>query len=263
MNKILIDTQNKPSDIKINLNRVGIKNLKLPIIVSQKSGGYQNTNADINCYVDLGPEIKGISMSRLPIGLNKFVDQPLSGKLIEDITEYIRIKSEASMCEVVYKFPFFLKRQSPIAKEPGLIHYDITFNGIKSESNYIFRFAVEVTATSLCPCSKELCQNNAHNQRSKIRLYITPQKDQWIWLEDIGKIAEQASSCEIYSILKRPDEQYVTQKMYEQPAFVEDITRRSYEQLIKLSLKSFRINVTNEESIHLHDAYASLWVDCK
>jgi len=261
---MLPDIQNSKSNFSIALNRVGVTNLKFPIQILQRSGHFQHTVADIDCFVDLEADIKGISMSRLPIGIQKFINKPIDGKAISIIAEHIRLKSEAKICQLIYKFPYFVQRESPVAKEPGFIHYNIIFNGTKSEENYKFKFAVEITASSLCPCSKEISNNGAHNQRSKILITLTPKENEWLWIEDIAKIGEDSSSCPIYSILKRSDEKYVTEQMYNNPAFVEDITRNCYSKLLEYQdkLEAFIIEVSNEESIHLHNAYSRIDYNC-
>jgi GTP cyclohydrolase IB len=257
---ILPDIQNTKPNVEIKLNRVGIKNYKLPISVLEKTQNIQHTIANVNCYVNLAADIKGISMSRLPIGLNKFSDRPLSGEIIEDIAEYIRLKSDAENTEITYKFPYFIKKNAPVSKEPGYFHVNVAFNGVKSKDDYMFRFWVETICSSSCPCSKEISQYGAHSQRSLIKIFCTPNNEQWVWIEDLIKIAQESASCEIFSVLKRPDEKKVTETTYENPMFVEDITRSCFEKLTNLNLKTFKIEVTNEESIHLHDAFSSIWV---
>lgn len=256
-NKDLSDVQlTKPKHI-IAINRVGITGFQLPIFVSIQDGGVQHSVANISCYVDLAADIKGISMSRLPIQLMKFSNQQLNGKLIESIAENIRIVSEAKICNLSYNFPYFLTKLSPKSMEPGLVPYQVTFNGIKSENNYEFILSVETIATSSCPCSKAVSKNSAHNQKSRIKINCQGKPGAFIWIETLIKIAEESSSCEIFSVLKRNDEAEVTERAYENSKFVEDIARECYYKLDNLEeIDKFKVKVTNDESIHIHQAQA-------
>ena len=254
------DVQKTKPDFQYPIQRVGISNLTIPISLSMKDGGMQNSVANVNVFVDLKPESKGTHMSRLAIGIQKFMDQQLNQKLLKDIAEYIRLKCEAETCEISYTFPYFLKKLAPISKEPGLAHSNVTFTLIKSKESSIFTMSVETTSTSLCPCSKEISDGQgAHNQRSKITISCQPMEHKWIWIEDLIDIAERNASCEIFSVIKRPDEKAVTQQAYNNPKFVEDIIRGVYHNMINpMNTEWFRIEVRNEESIHYHDAYASI-----
>jgi GTP cyclohydrolase IB len=251
----LPDVQNSPSSICIALNRVGITSLQLPISIVQMVGGFQHTVAMIDCFVDLDADKKGINMSRIPVALHKYIDQPINLNVLTDIAENIRVTSEAQLCELSFKFPYFIKKFSPVNREPGFVPYDIIFNVIKTNGPSQFMFEVGVTATSLCPCSKELSDNSAHNQKCLIRIKCWPVG--WIWLEDIIRVAETSASGEIYSVLKRPDEKYVTDLMYANPAFVEDIARSVYMKLLEWhSISHFEVIVESDESIHKHRAVA-------
>jgi len=255
----LPDIQNSEPKIKVALNRVGITNLELPIYILQKDETIQHSVAKIDCFVDLDSNLKGVNMSRIPIAIHKYLDMPISGVLIESICENIRLKSEAKICQLIYSFPYFIKKISPVSKESGFVIYPIIFNGIKSENEFIFEVTVCVTTTSLCPCSKEISAGGAHNQKCNVKITCQTYIDDYIWIEDLIKIAENSSSCDIYSVLKRVDEKYVTEKAYENPCFVEDITRNCYEYLSKLkNIINFIIEVTSDESIHNHKAYAQL-----
>ncbi len=262
---ILPDVQNEQKpDFEIEINRVGISDIILPIFIVQKVGGYQYSTAKISCYVDLAAHLKGINMSRLPITIHEFVDRPLNGKLIEEIAEQVRTNSEAETCELIYTFPYFIKKFAPESGVPGLTHYEVTFNGIKSKDNFRFRFSIETITTNLCPCSKEISEVGAHNQRCHIKIMCQQKPGKWVWIEDIIQLAESSSSCEIYSILKREDEKYVTEKAYNNPMFVEDVVRACYSKLSQINdLEAFRVEVTAKESIHLHDAKAIMESKCK
>ncbi len=254
----LPDTQASIPKIQIGINRVGIDNLKLPFIILTKNNKHQHTVADISCFVNLTPDKKGINMSRIPIVLQRFVETPLNSSMLINIAKEIKEYSEADLCHIIYKFPYFMTKNSPESNIPGIVHYMVEFNGIVSDNkDDIFEMKVQTIATTLCPCSKEMSKQNAHNQKCYIDISV--KSNDWIWIEDIVEIAENSSSCEIYSVLKRPDEKYVTDKMYENPKFVEDVVRDAYVKLSKLdNITSFEVSALADESIHLHSAFAKL-----
>ncbi len=255
----LPDMQNSKPALEIPIQRVGITDLKLPIYISKKDGSFQHTVADVNVFVDLRSTDKGTHMSRLAIGVQKFMDQQLNHKLLDEISQYIRSKLDAETAEIIYKFPYFLKRNAPVSKEPGLIHHNVVFDLIKNSDYSKFIMGVETTTTSLCPCSRQISDDGAHNQRSKIKIKCIPKNNKWVWLEDLIMIAEHCSSCEIYSALKRTDEKHVTEKAFSRPKFVEDMVREIFSALDRRDdLDWFRVEVTNEESIHQHNAYARM-----
>ena len=252
MTNILPDMQCNSPAIQIPIQRVGITDLKIPIYISEKSGGQQHSVADVDIFVDLEATSKGTHMSRLAIGVQKFLNHKLNSDVLKDICEYTRKKCEAKRAEVIYKYPYFIKKIAPVSKEPGLIHCNVIFNMVSKLINeevlYDFTMSVEVLGTSLCPCSKEISTAGAHNQRSKIKIECSP--SDFLWIEDVIDVAEQSVSCQIYSVLKRVDEKYVTEQAYNNPAFVEDIVRQCYYEMIKIChLKWVTVEVRNEESI--------------
>jgi len=251
----LPDVQNTKSNHNVYLEDVGITDLKLPISVLQKTGGLQNTIADFSCFVDLDASVKGISMSRLLEVLHDYTYRPLNSNVVIEITKKIRQKSESNKCKLEVRFPYFLRKSAPVSNKSGYIHYNLGLlcNNIKKKVSC--QYYVGVYATSLCPCSKEISDNSAHNQRCYIE--VTFETNDWVWFEDIITITENSASCEIFSILKRPDEKYVTENAYNNPLFVEDIARNVYVNLDEIKeINSFNIKVSSDESIHLHKAVA-------
>lgn len=255
----LADVQKDKPKHEILINRVGITGLLLPIFVSQKVGGYQYSTAKIDCYVSLDAHLKGTNMSRIPRVIHTYIDRPLTGKVIREIADEVQKTSEVQNVDITYKFPYFVKKIAPKSGEPGLVHYDATFNGLKTGNDFIFNIGVDVTATNLCPCSKEISSVGAHNQRVLIKIMCEQKEGGFVWLEELIDIAETSTSCEIFSILKREDEKYVTEKAYANPMFVEDIVRSSYDKLSKVeAIKAFKTSAEAQESIHLHSAYAEM-----
>lgn len=270
----LPDMQCTGSNHNIAIHRVGIEDLKIPVFLSQQNGGQQHTVADVDVFVDLKGDVKGTHMSRLAIGVQKFMAHQLNADILKEICEYTRLKAEAEEAEVIYKFPYFIQKIAPASKEPGIVHCNVEFDvtthkylpGViyasepdVEEKGYssTFVMTVETIATSCCPCSKEISDNGAHNQRSRIKIKCCPTG--FVWIEDLIKIAEESASCEIYSVLKRSDEKYVTEKAYNNPAFVEDIVRHCSHLLDQRNdIAWYEIEVRNEESIHTHNAYAKI-----
>lgn len=258
---IMEDVQKTEPKIKIVIPRVGISNLKLPVSIMEKGGGYQNSVADISVYVDVEKTEKGTHMSRLSAGVHKFSDKPLSCGTLVDIVSYIKSELDASQCEIIYKFPYFIKKLAPVSKLPGFIYADVVFKLISTAANNLdFSIKVNTTTTSLCACSKAIADNGAHNQRSKIDIEcFSADLSKVIWIEDIVELAEKSSACPVYSVLKRVDEKYVTEAAYANPGFVEDIVRLIYSELVQwYNCRKFIVEVSNEESIHQHNAYARM-----
>jgi GTP cyclohydrolase I len=260
MNKSLDlpDMQKSNACINLPIQRVGITNLLIPIYISEKKGGFQHTVANVDVFVDLEGCDKGTHMSRLAIGVQKFMDQQLNMNLLGDIAKYIQNKLGAKTAEIIYRFPYFIKKIAPESKEPGTVHHNIVFDLTLNDVTK-FKMSIETTATSLCPCSKEISDSSAHNQRSKIKLTVVPKNGAFVWIEDLIEISENCASCEVYSTLKRVDEKHVTERAYNRPKFVEDMVREIYQALAERDdLSWFKVEVTNEESIHQHNAYAKM-----
>ena len=254
---MLPDVQNGSSNIQIPIYRVGITKLKLPIYISTKAGGQQHTVADISVFVDLKAEQKGTHMSRLAIGVQKFMNQKLSQHTLIEIADYIINKCEAETCQLVYSFPYFLNKLAPVSKEPGIMTHKVVFDLVRSKDSTEFYMTVDNMVTSLCPCSKEISSSGAHNQRNIITVKCLTNK--FVWLEDIIDATNKCGSCEIYSVLKRTDEKYVTDEAYDNPMFCEDIARKAFIEVAKIDgITSFEIETSSEESIHQHCATAKI-----
>jgi len=253
------DIQKTKPNHNLAIQRVGITGLKLPIYISVKDGSQQHTVADIDVFVDLDADNKGTHMSRLAIGVQKFAEHQLNRDLLANIADYIKEKCEAKTCQIIYRFPYFMKKIAPVSKEPGIVHCNVEFDMTRNSNNNKFKMSVETTSTSLCPCSKEISKAGAHNQRSKINISCIPKPDNWVWIEDLVDVAERNSSCEVFSVLKRTDEKWVTERAYDNPHFVEDMVRGIYNTLDGGELLEwFQVEVSNEESIHTHCATARM-----
>lgn len=252
----MIDTQNQKDFRNIDIEKVGVKNIKYPIIVLDRARGTQPVNASINMYVNLPRHFRGTHMSRFVEVLNEFEGQ-ISIKTFQTILEKTRQKLHAHSAHMEIEFPYFLEKTAPVSKAKSLMEYRCLFAGENSADQTDFLVGVAVPITTVCPCSREISKYGAHNQRGIVTLKVRFNK--FFWIEDLIKIVEESASGEVYSLLKRVDEKYVTEKAYKNPKFVEDVVRSV---AVKLNDDDtfiwYSIEAENFESIHNHSAYAYL-----
>ncbi len=249
------DVQNQRDYRNIAINKVGIKGLRYPITVLDRNNGEQYTVALINMYVDLPHECKGTHMSRFVELLHLFRPK-LTLKTFSDILGQMKSHLNAESAHIEMTFPFFMEKHAPVTQSPGLMDYTCRFIGsINSKCKVDLVSEVIVPISSVCPCSKEISKEGAHNQRGKVHLSTRFKK--FIWIEDMIELVENAASCDVYSVLKRSDEKYVTEKGFDNPKFVEDIVRDiALELNADKNIVWFAVGVENYESIHNHNAYA-------
>jgi len=250
------DVQNYSDNRQLAINKVGIKSLKYPITVLDKKNNKQHTVADVAMYVNLPHDSKGTHMSRFIQVLNEFKDKITMGNMIE-VLSVMQERLEAEEAYMDLTFPYFIEKEAPESKIKGIMNYQCSFIGSRKGDDGEFILKVEVPVTSLCPCSKEISKYGAHNQRSM--LTIEAKYTDFLWLEDLINVAEKSASCELYSLLKRVDEKYVTERAYENPGFAEDIVRSTAQSVMDIpNITWFRVQVENFESIHNHSAYACI-----
>ena len=251
------DIQNERDYRNIAIDKVGIKNLQYPITVLDRRNKIQHTVADINMYVDLPHEYKGTHMSRFVELLHLFRPE-VSLKKISEILGEMKKHLDAASAQIEVTFPYFIEKKSPISHTPGLMDYSCSFIGSSDPHDKIDLVSVVVVPiSSVCPCSKEISKQGAHNQRGQVRLSTRFHK--FIWIEDMIELVESCASCEVYSVLKRVDEKHVTERGFSNPKFVEDIVRDVAEKLKKdQNITWFSVSAENFESIHNHSAYASI-----
>jgi GTP cyclohydrolase I len=247
------DIQNDRDFRGIALKKVGVKGLRYPIKLKDRNNKFQNTISIVNMYVDLPHYFRGTHMSRFVEIINKHqmkIDPKHMGVLLTDLKNTLN----AEVAHIEFHFPYFLKKLSPVSKMESYMSYDCSFVVSKSDK-LDFIMTVKVPVHSLCPCSKEISDYGAHNQRGFVTISIRNTK--MIWLEDLIEIAENSASTPLYSLLKREDEKYVTEYAYNNPKFVEDIVRDVALKLDSVSeIFWYKIEVENMESIHNHNAYA-------
>lgn len=249
----LADVQSRRDHRRIEIDKVGVKDIRYPISVLDKENGTQSTVATINMYVSLPHGFKGAHMSRfveiLDAWRGAFHIRSFPRILVE-----MRKKLKADTAHLEVSFPYFIKKKAPVTGSEGLVEYGCTILGV---ANHGVDLGVEVTVpiTTLCPCSKEIAEAGAHNQRGEVKVRVRFKK--FIWIEDLIDEIEQSASCEVYSLLKRPDEKYVTEKAYRNPMFVEDVVREIAKRLDRdENIVWFSVGSETLESIHKHNAYA-------
>ncbi|MBF0399632.1 MAG: GTP cyclohydrolase I FolE2 [Magnetococcales bacterium] len=252
--KPLQDVQAQKDSRRLSIDKVGVKDIRYPILVRDRDRGQQHTIASVNMYVKLPHQFKGTHMSRFLEVLAE-QNETISVENVPDILRKIQACLNAEEAYIELEFPYFIRKEAPVSKASALMDYQVRFSGVCVGKSYQLTLGVRVPVTSLCPCSKEISQYGAHNQRSHVTVTLRYKK--FIWVEEIIELVEKHASCELYAILKRPDEKYVTEKAYENPRFVEDIVRSVAADLEKdPRITLFTVESENFESIHNHSAYA-------
>jgi len=254
------DIQNQRDYRNIPIDKVGIKNLRYPVTVLDRRNGYQHTVASINMYVDLPHKYKGTHMSRFVEMLHLFRPE-VSLKKIAVVLEKMKKHLNAESAVIEVSFPYFIEKMAPISGSPGLLDYTGRIIGSSDPEGRVDLISeVIVPISSVCPCSKEISEIGAHNQRGEVRLSTRFKK--FIWMEDMIELVEACASCEVYSVLKRVDEKCVTERGFSNPKFVEDIVRDIAKKLKEdTNITWFSVSAENFESIHNHSAYAHITSD--
>jgi GTP cyclohydrolase I len=248
------DVQSSADTRHLAIDRVGIKGIRHPVRVKDKSVGVQHTVATFNMYVHLPHNFKGTHMSRFVEILNQH-EREISVESFEKILHEMVSRLEAKSGYIEMSFPYFVNKTAPVSGVQSLLDYDVTLIGETVNGKSSFTMKVLVPVTSLCPCSKKISERGAHNQRSHVTLSI--RTNEFVWIEDVIRIAEEQASCELYGLLKRPDEKYVTERAYDNPKFVEDMVRDVAAVLDKDErIDAYVVESENFESIHNHSAYA-------
>jgi GTP cyclohydrolase I len=250
------DVQGHADTRQMPINKVGIKDIYHPVKVKDRARGEQHTVANFNMYVNLPHNFKGTHMSRFVEILHRHereISVESFGLMLAEMTEHLA----ASAGHIEMTFPYFVMKKAPVSGVESLMNYQATIFGEHRAGKTEVWLKVVVPTTSLCPCSKEISDYGAHNQRSHITL--TARLAEHMWLEELIEIAERQASCEVYGILKRPDEKYVTERAYDNPKFVEDTVRDVAMALNKEKrIRAYIVESENFESIHNHSAYAMI-----
>jgi GTP cyclohydrolase IB len=252
----MADVQGSADTRHIAIDKVGIKDIRHPVRVRERTGTEQHTVATFNMYVYLPHDFKGTHMSRFVQILNhheRDISVDSFKEMLAEMSE--RLESEAGHIEM--RFPFFINKKAPVSGVESLLDYDVTFIGEIRHGAPTLEMKVQIPVTSLCPCSKEISRYGAHNQRSHVTVQVRTQA--FIWLEELIELVEQEASSELFGLLKRPDEKFVTERAYENPKFVEDMVRDVAQRLNEDErIAAYIVEAENFESIHNHSAYARI-----
>ena len=250
----LPDVQNSQDTRAIAINKVGIKDIRHPVQVKDRTGQIQHTIANFNMYVALPHEFKGTHMSRFVEILNNH-DWEITVDSFKTMLAEMTNRLDAEVGHIEMTFHFFINKTAPASGVKSLLDYEVTFIGERKNNKNHINIKVVVPVTSLCPCSKKISDRGAHNQRSHVTVNI--ETEEFIWIEEIIDMVEAQASCELYGLLKRPDEKVVTERAYDNPKFVEDIVRDIAHELNNdKRILSYVLESENFESIHNHSAYA-------
>ncbi|MDZ7262621.1 MAG: GTP cyclohydrolase FolE2 [candidate division KSB1 bacterium] len=245
--------QNETDRRNIEIDKVGVKNLRYPIVLSDKAHDRQHTVANINMYVNLPHQFRGTHMSRFIEILNKY-RREIAIRNMGAILREMKSKLNAESAHIEIEFPYFIEKSAPVSGAKALMEYTCRFIGSLNDKIKLY-LGVSVPVTTLCPCSKELAEKGAHNQRGEIRVLVRFKG--LLWIEDLIELVEDCASSPVYSLLKREDEKFVTEQAYNNPTFVEDVVRNVAARLEQNEhISWYSVEVESYESIHNHDAYA-------
>lgn len=255
----IADVQQSKDTREIAIDKVGIKDIRHPVRIREREGGDQHTVATFNMYVDLPKHFKGTHMSRFVNILNQH-EREITVKSFKDMLHEVTDLLEADSGHIEMSFPYFINKKAPISGVESLMDYEVSFNGAKIGDDICLNIKVVVPVTSLCPCSKKISDYGAHNQRSHVTVDVCTRD--FMWIEEIIDLVEEEASCELYGLLKRPDEKYVTERAYDNPKFVEDMVRDVAARLNNDDrILTYVVESENFESIHNHSAYALIKKD--
>lgn len=250
----LTDTQSQRDTRKIAIDRVGIKGLRYPMQVRDKAHAIQHTVATATLTVDLPHQFKGTHMSRFVEVLNEFGPE-LHVDNIHTILRELTKRLHSEKAHVEFEFPYFMEKRAPVSGAVGLMDYGVRFAATIEDGVVDFIVTVIVPVTTLCPCSKAISVQGAHNQRGLVTFSVRSTKP--VWIEELVRLVEDCASSELYSLLKRPDEKAVTERAYDNPVFVEDLVRAVAARANREPrITWYRVEAENFESIHNHSAYA-------
>jgi GTP cyclohydrolase I len=252
----MVDVQGLEDKRNIPLQKVGVRNLKYPITVLDKKHDTQQTVAHVDLFANLPHHYKGTHMSRFIEVFNRHyhdITMPTYLSMLDNVREAL----EAETAYGVVTFPYFIQKTAPVSGQKSMMSYTCQFIGEVGEETRDFFVGISALVNTLCPCSKEISSRGAHNQRGRVTVQV--KLGPFFWIEDIVDIIEQSASSGLYTLLKRDDERWVTERAYDNPVFVEDLVREVCVEVEALdSFPWFSVEAQNEESIHTHDAYAYL-----
>lgn len=251
------DVQGQQDIRGVAIQRVGVKDVRLPFLVKEKDNGFQSVLGTATLSVDLPHHYKGTHLSRFIEILLDWSKRPMSTDHVRTILDVTRQRLDAERAHLILGFKYFVSKCAPVSRIEQVMDYHVTFGGDVDGESSVLTLGVDVPITTLCPCSKTISKYGAHNQRSVVRVRVRFTEGAFIWIEDIIRSVEALGSCELFPLLKREDEKYVTERAYENPKFVEDVLRD-----VVLMLRDdprvtwFEVECESMESIHNHNAFA-------
>lgn len=251
--RVIADVQSSIDKRNMPINQVGIKGLRFPVRILSRDNE-QATIAELTMTVALPAEQKGTHMSRF-VELMEAHQGAFDAAALRQLTENMLSRLQAGSGKISMSFPFFRRKQAPVSGISSWLDYQVVMEGELQANGYEQKLQVQIPVTTLCPCSKQISDYGAHNQRSHVTVSLV--YDQTVHIEDIIDMVESQASCQLYGLLKRPDEKYVTEYAYDHPKFVEDMVR-DVATLLKAEshISRFQVESENFESIHNHSAYA-------
>lgn len=257
----LHDVQAQPDARGLHIDRVGVTGLSYPIAVLDRAGGLQQTVGKVTLAVSLPHDERGTHMSRFIEVFEKYRDE-VTIHTLPALLDEMRDRLEAETGEIEISFPYFLERAAPVTRKTAMMEYACAFKGVRSPNSDLFTLSVTVPVGTLCPCSKEISDYGAHNQRGYVTVQVRTdsfEDEKLIWIEELIAWIEESASSPVYPLLKRPDERFVTMQAYDNPRFVEDMVREVGVRLVSDDRVSwFHVAAENIESIHNHNAFAEI-----
>src|SRR5690348_481105 len=252
----LHDKQSERDYRELSIDKVGVRGMRFPTTVQNKQRTFQNTVATIEMFVDLPKQFKSTHMSRFIEVLNAH-GKVIHVENLNDILFAMQEKFSAATSHLEIEFPYFMVKKAPVTGGESMMDYVARFDATASHKEIDFVLTVKAMVTTLCPCSKAIAARGAHNQRGEVTVQIRSRKA--VWIEDLIGIIESSASSELYALLKRQDEKEVTERAYDSPVFVEDLVRNVALKLNKHpDVTWYKVEAENQESIHNHNAYASI-----
>ncbi len=255
--RVMPDVSAEADERGIAIRRVGVRAVHLPALIRTKAGGEVQVLAVIDMTADLPQHYRGTHMSRFMRVLNEWRDRRISAAEMSRILGEAREALQAQRCDMSMRFKYFLEKRAPVSNTPSELDYDCEFAGELDESGYEFALGVVVPVTTVCPCSREVSDYGAHGQRGRIAVRLRAEPGHIVWIEDLVPLLERQGSCEIFPVLRREDEKWVTERAFDNPKFVEDIVRGTIIELRRLPrVRWFEVSCEVFESIHNHSAFA-------
>ncbi len=252
----MADVQNHPAGVALSIDTVGVKGLKLPLVVSDRQNGSQHTVALVDLGVDLPACFKGTHMSRFVEALENW-NEDLSYRSMKTLLADMNSRLMARKAYARFSFPYFIRKRAPVSGVSGLLAYECRLTGELKDGRVGMLLEVAVPVMTVCPCSKAISREGAHSQRAEVRFAV--RMSGLCWIEECVEIAEAAGSSPVYPVLKREDEKYVTENAFARPVFVEDVVRDVAKRLDEHPMITwYRVEVESQESIHGHNAFARL-----